>query len=129
MIPRHLLSKVPRVVRSVRGAGFISTTSMCQDPETVAEKQVPVVTYAADDGHSTPKDGLQTVLTVDKSKPSPSTSPIMDVAKHAFALEEHVASQLTGTLKKFTLHGKVAVITGYVLLILSFCNSISLYYI
>ncbi len=115
MITRRLVSKIPTVVRSMRSSRFISTTIVRLEQETVAEKEVPVVTYVADDElHAAAKDGQQTVLTVDTSKPSLSASPIMDVVKQAFALEKSIVDHLTPTLKKFTLHGKVAVVTGYV---------------
>ncbi|KAI9853986.1 MAG: hypothetical protein M1830_006608, partial [Pleopsidium flavum] len=113
MITRRLVSKIPFVVRSMRASRYISTTVVRLDREKVAETEVPVMTYAADDElHAAAKDGQQTVLTVDASKPSLSASPTMDVVKQAFALEKSVVDHLTPTLKKFTLHGKVAVITG-----------------
>ena len=76
---------------------------------------MPVVTYATDDEHNVAaKDGQQTVLTVDTSKLAMSALPIVDVAKQAFALKKGVVDHLPPTLKKFTLYGKVAVVTGYV---------------
>ncbi len=114
MIQRRLLTKLPILtVRSLRGSTRnITITLSRQDPEVVAEKQVPVVTYVADDEQ-------QTVLTINTTKPSISALPIADVAKQAFALEKGVAERLTPTLKKFTLEGKVAVVTGYVSQIIS----------
>ncbi len=112
MITRRLLSKVPTAARVSRS---IATSMTRPAPETVAEKEVPVVTYTAGDEHNTAaKDGHQTVLTVDASKSKDAALPIADVAKQAFALKRGVMGCLTPTLKKFTLHGKVAVITGYV---------------
>lgn len=112
MITRRLLSRVPTAVRVSRS---IATSRTRQEPETVAEREVPVVTYAADAEHSTAaKDGQQTVLTVDASKSKDAALPITDVAKQAFALQRGVVDHLTPTLRKFTLHGKVAVVTGYV---------------
>lgn len=113
MITRRLLSRVPVAVRLSHP---ITTSITRQEPEKVAEREVPVVTYAADDEHNTAaKDGQQTVLTVDASKFKDAALPIVDVAKQAFALKKGVVDYLTPTLKKFTLHGKVAVVTGYVL--------------
>lgn len=77
------------------------------------------MTYAAADEHNTAaKDGEQTVLTVDAFKSKDASLPIVDVAKQAFALKKGVVDHLTPTLRKFTLQGKVAVVTGYVL----FCS-------
>ena len=110
MITRRLLSKVPTAVCFTRSIA-ISTT---RQKETVAQKEVPVVTYADDEHNAAAKDGQQTVLTVDASKFKDTALPIVDVAKQAFALKKSVFDHLTPTLRKFTLSGKVAVVTGYV---------------
>lgn len=111
MIARRLLSRAPAAVRMSRS---IATSRTRQKQETVAESEVPVMTYANDEHNTTAKDGQQTVLTVDASKMNDIALPIVDVAKQAFALQKSVVDRLTPTLKKFTLHGKVAVVTGYV---------------
>ena len=111
MITRRLLSRVPSAVRMSRR---IATSVTRQQRETVAEREVPVVTYADDEHNTAAKDGQLRVLTVDALKTKDNILPIVDVANQAFALKKGVVDQLTPTLKKFTLHGKVAIVTGYV---------------
>ena len=77
--------------------------------EKIAEAEVPVVEYSSGSG-----EAHHTILKVDQTKPV--SSPIVDVAKKAYALESGLISKLSPTLAKFTLHGKVALITGYLLL-------------
>ncbi|MCJ1387592.1 hypothetical protein MMC18_000435 [Xylographa bjoerkii] len=73
--------------------------------EKIAEVEVPVVEYSSGTG-----EAHHTILKIDQTKPV--SSPIMDVAKKAYALESGLVSKLSPTLAKFTLHGKVALITG-----------------
>ncbi|MCJ1316343.1 hypothetical protein MMC15_001664 [Xylographa vitiligo] len=73
--------------------------------EKIAEAEVPVVEYSSGSG-----EAHHTILKIDQTKPV--SSPIVDVAKKAYALESSVISKLSPTLAKFTLHGKVALITG-----------------
>ena len=74
--------------------------------ENIAEIEVPVVEYSSSSG-----EAHHTILKVDQTKPV--SSPITDVARKACALEEGLVGKLSPTLNKFTLHGKVALITGY----------------
>ena len=77
--------------------------------EKVAEAEIPAVNYCAKSERPT-----RTTVKVDQSIPAHSIIQTGDVGKQAFALDEVVASKLTPTLKKFTLKGKVAIVTGYV---------------
>ncbi|MCJ1397473.1 hypothetical protein MMC11_000666 [Xylographa trunciseda] len=73
--------------------------------EKIAEVEVPVVEYSSGTG-----EAHHTILKIDQTKPV--SSPIVDVAKRAYALESGLISKLSPTLAKFTLHGKVALLTG-----------------
>lgn len=64
--------------------------------------QVPVITY---------NDGQRSVEQITVSQPVTPTGA--DVQHAASALKRELTSQMTPTMKKFTLHGKVAVVTGY----------------
>lgn len=115
MLTRRVLAALPRAARPVanRIGKSICASATRRQPEKIAETQVPVVTYAA--GHDD-QTKAEAVLTVDASKSMDSALPIQvhDVAKQASALKQGVADNLTPTLKKFTLQGKVAIVTGYV---------------
>ncbi|KAK5125050.1 hypothetical protein LTR85_001241 [Meristemomyces frigidus] len=69
------------------------------------EPDVPVVSYH--EGQRT-----EETLNVPKTGTGPVQSPVKDVQKVAIPLNPNVYSQLTPTLAKFTLQGKVAVVTG-----------------
>lgn len=69
------------------------------------EAKVPVVTY---------RDGVRTELTVPVPNASVVTPPGGDVRKVAYPLEPAMREKLPPTLKRFTLTGRVAVVTGYV---------------
>ncbi|MCJ1383347.1 hypothetical protein MMC17_006460 [Xylographa soralifera] len=73
--------------------------------EKVAEVEIPVVEYSSGSG-----EPHHTILKIDQTKAV--SSPIVDVAKKAYALESGLIGKLSPTLAKFTLHGKVALITG-----------------
>jgi len=63
--------------------------------------EVPVISYV---------DGQRSEEQIQVSKPvTPSGA---DVQHAASALKQSLTAQLTPTMKKFTLHGKVAVVTG-----------------
>ena len=74
-------------------------------------KQVPVASYA-----KSPKSGTsaaeRTTLTVDESQVSP--TPVLggDVSRKAMAFDSSIVRKMTPTMKRFTLEGKVAVVTG-----------------
>ena len=118
MFAKRALTMAPRAVARI--AGRMPTTQLIRTHtatvarsttknEKIAEHEIPVVEYSSGSG-----EAHHTILKIDQTKPV--SSPIVDVAKRAYALESSLVSKLSPTLAKFTLHGKVALITGYVLL-------------
>lgn len=81
------------------------SSSRTNDPE------VPVVSYRSG-------ERSEEQLRFDAAKNSgPVSPPGADIEKHAVPLRPEIHSKLTPTLQKFTLPGKVAVVTGYVLVL------------
>ena len=108
MLSRALRTVAPRVVHTARVLHPFTTTAMQSTKfEQVAKTEVHLSDYTSDGDK-----GEHTVIDVDQSKPV--TGPVMDVAKKAYALEPGLVKKLSPTLAKFTLEGKVALITGYV---------------
>lgn len=74
-------------------------------------KEVPVASYAKH-----PKSGCnaaeRTTLAVDGSQTSPKPVSGGDVSRRAMAFDGSVVRKMTPTMKRFTLEGKVAVVTG-----------------
>lgn len=85
-------------------AGFKSTVK-ANDPETVQEKNINVTSYH--EGARTEEN-----LPVVGTGTGPVAPPGGDVQKTAVAMKADLFEQLTPTLKKFTLAGKVAIVTG-----------------
>ena len=113
---RYANLRVPigHCLKSIRGKGI--TTSTCLRAKDFEE--VPVATYAQH------KNSTQrTVLSVDKSKSSPSHVSTKDIQRTATPFDKTVVSRMTPTLRAFLLEGKVAVVTGYVLLMIHACIS------
>lgn len=112
MASLRLIARLAPAVRvsAITRRTITTTIKRFDDQDQVSAKEVPVSTYSGDQAVNT---GETHVLTVDQS-PSPVATPIMDVAKQAFALDKGVVRHLTPTLKKFTIQDKVAIITGYV---------------
>lgn len=74
-------------------------------------KEVPVATYARGK-----KPGTEhTTISIDESKTLPKAIPNEDSDRKAVAFDGSVMTRLTPTMRNFTLGGKVAVVTGYVL--------------
>lgn len=109
MVARRFVTKAARTVGGVRvgpAKRFIGTSVTRQmRHEKIETDTVPVVEYSS--GTESPH---HTVVKVDQFKPV--ASPIVDVAKKAFAMEPGLSQKLTPTLAKFTLEGKVALVTG-----------------
>ena len=104
------IRQLPRTIHTTSTLRTLtSTLSRSKSHEKVAETEVPVVAYT--EGTNQPQHD---VIKVDQSKAANTTSPIVEVAKVAFAIEKDVVSKLPPTLKKFMLDGKVAIVTGYV---------------
>ena len=53
-----------------------------------------------------------TTLIVDQSQPLPQPVPGGDVDRKAVAFDHSIVGKMTPTMKRFTLDGKVAVVTG-----------------
>ena len=111
---RYAQLRVPigRCLRSMRGHGI--ATSTCLRAKEV--KEVPVATYAQNK-----KSVQRTILSVDESKSVPSHVSAEDIQRMATPFDKAVVSRMTPTLRAFLLEGKVAVVTGYVLLIPHAC--------
>jgi len=73
------------------------------DPETINESQVPVTSFERGDAH-------KEMLSVSMSQPV--SSAATDAQSVAIPLRAEVKKYLTPTMAKFTLFGKIAVITG-----------------
>lgn len=86
-------------------AGFKSTVKV-NEPESVQEKHVHVTSYH--EGERT-----QEVMQVAQTGTGPVIPPGADAQKQAIPMNPNLLPQLTPTLQKFTLCGKVAVVTGY----------------
>ena len=111
----RIASRAARASRAVKPAftsvgqrAAISRSAFLRDPETVSEKHINVVSY---------KDGAraQETLPVSDKPNEPVSSTGQDVQAVATPLDPALIPQLTPTLAKFTLPGRIAVITGYVL--------------
>lgn len=76
-----------------------------RDVEVISAGKVPVTTY---------KDGERqhAEIAVENPGSEPVNPPGADVRKAAIALDPSLTKQLTPTMARFTLHGKVAVVTG-----------------
>lgn len=71
----------------------------------VFEPEVPVVSYSKGERQ-------QSTVQFEAGASGPVTPPGADDVKVAMPLKPEVSKNLTPTLKKFTLEGKVAVVTG-----------------
>lgn len=76
--------------------------------------EVPIASYTKPKANGTNVAAERTVLTVDESEPAASKSIAgeEDVSRKAVAFDRSVISKMTPTMKRFTLEGKVAVVTG-----------------
>lgn len=74
------------------------------------KKEVPVASFTKRNAH----DAERTSINVDN--PPSSSSPVAEhnVGWKAVAFDRDVVRTMTPTMRKFTLEGKVAVVTGYV---------------
>lgn len=107
---RYAQLRVPigHCLKSMRGHGI--ATSTCLRAKEV--KEVPVATYSQDK-----TSAQRTILSVDESKSAPSHVSAEDIQRMATPFNKAVVPRMTPTLRAFLLEGKVAVVTGYVLLI------------
>lgn len=97
----------PAIVRKDAAAGDgVGAPHADLTDKMVEAHEVPVTNYSA--GERTTFE--LPVQPVQESQPV--TPPGTDTKKVAFGLNSEIIKQLTPTMKKFTLEGKVAVITG-----------------
>ena len=88
-----------------------SSSSHSHDPKNKTE--VPIASYTKPKANGTNVAAERTVLMVDESDPAaPKSIAGEDVTRKAVAFDRSVVSKLTPTMKRFTLEGKVAVVTG-----------------
>lgn len=93
----------PRVKRGLSASSiFLNATD---------KTEVPVASYTKPET-SGPNAAERSTLIVDESRPSPKPVPGGDVDRKAVAFEKSIIGKLTPTMKRFTLDGKVAVVTG-----------------
>ena len=72
-------------------------------PESVNERHVPVTSWNA---------GARSQEMLNVTNSAPVNPAGQDIEAKAIPLDPEVAAQLTPTMSKFTLPGKVAVVTG-----------------
>lgn len=94
----------------VRGHRGLAASSSFLNSRTKTE--VPVASYTRSQKPGTDA-AERTTLKVDKSEPS-SSAPVSggDADRKSVAFDRSVVAKLTPTMKRFTLEGKVAVVTG-----------------
>jgi len=96
----------PRAAPVIRRS--FTAISKQEHAEVIQADKVPVITY-------TSGEKQEVELSVDpnaETTPGPVSPPGQDVEKRAFGLDRSLIGRLTPTLQKFTLPGKVAVVTG-----------------
>ena len=88
-----------------------SSSSHSHDPKNKTE--VPITSYTKPKANGTNVAAERTVLMVDESdSAAPKSIAGEDVTRKAVAFDRTVVSKMTPTMKRFTLEGKVAVVTG-----------------
>lgn len=88
------------------------TTS--NQPRSHDAKEVLVATHA--EGSQTAGNAAQSpFLSVDETRTSPTLVSGGDGERSAIAFDSSITGKMTPTMRMFTLDGKVAVVTGYVL--------------
>ena len=91
-------------VSSVQISRGFTNSPKVNDPETVSEDQINVTHY--NQGRRTEEN-----LKVDHNA-GPVSPPGQDIEAKAIPLKNSVLESLTPTLRRFTLPGKVAMVTG-----------------
>lgn len=100
------VSRTPAFVRGFKDVAQKKFEAAAQrDTEVISAEKVPVITY---------KDGERqhAEIAVENPRSEPVNPQIADVRKTASALDHSLLERLTPTMAKFTLPGKVAVVTG-----------------
>ena len=93
----------PRVKRGLSASSiFLNATD---------NTEVSVASYTKPET-SGPNAAERTTLIVDESRPSSKPVPGGDVDRKAVAFDHSIVGKMTPTMRRFTLDGKVAVVTG-----------------
>ncbi|MCJ1223976.1 hypothetical protein MMC12_000619 [Toensbergia leucococca] len=108
MFARRVVTKLPSAVRAARN---IRTSAPLDATEAVAVNEVPFIKFERNEA-SGATEVHQSALSINQNQPIEMAIPIVDIARQAFPLEKSLVEKLSPTLKKFTLQGKVALITG-----------------
>ncbi len=111
-ISRPIVCKRTLATLSIPIASRRSTTS--NQPRPNDAKEVLIATYAKE--NRTVSNAAQSpFLLVNETKTSPMTVSGGNGERSAIAFDSSIAGKMTPTMRMFTLEGKVAVVTGYVL--------------
>lgn len=97
---------INQLVHPRNSRGFVISSAL-----KTQDKEVQVATYAKGNKPGTER----TTIVVNRSKGGSKPTPVEDDERKAVAFDRSIVSKMTPTIKSFTLEGKVAVITGYVL--------------
>ncbi|KAI9772372.1 MAG: hypothetical protein M1835_006276 [Candelina submexicana] len=84
-----------------------SATFICRNTEKVVQKHIPVTSYT--DNEEIP---TASTLPVTDAKYSSLPSSVVEAVRRPMPLKSSVVEELPPTLAKFTLHDKVAIVTG-----------------
>ena len=104
----RVVTVVPRALQAARVLRPFSTTvARSTKIDHIAKTEIHVSDYSSDT-----EKAKRTVIEVDQIKPV--SGPVMDIAKKAYPLEAGLTQKLSPTLTKFTLEGKIALVTGCV---------------
>ncbi|KAI9818915.1 MAG: hypothetical protein M1827_007736 [Pycnora praestabilis] len=98
-------------VRNEKTSTFrsISTTTSQRQAEIVNEREIPTMSYT---NVEEPRASSNSTISVSQSKQEPFVDGAHETPKVSFAIDKSTMSRLPPTLAKFTLQGKVAVVTG-----------------
>ena len=104
MASRSLVSRIVRKqIATPVPRRYVQSTARRLHPELAQTKKFPVISY---------HDGERTQSEITVHEPRAASSVAVDVRREALALLPETLSKLTPTMKKFTLAGKIAVVTG-----------------
>ena len=92
------------VTKNVKSQAFFRCVSNTKVLRKVADDEVPFSTHDGSFDRST--------LHVNQRQSSPAVATASDIARKAEMFDKSVLPRLNQTMRKFTLDGKVAVVTG-----------------
>ena len=96
------VSSPPKLYRGFSASKFLKSRG---------NTEVPVASYTKSKKSGT-GTAERTTLKVDGSKPATTPVSSEDVDREAVAFNKSIVPKMTPTMKRFTLEGKVAVVTG-----------------